>query len=68
MKTATGYACDYCNFMRARNDLTRRHEARCPHNPKNRTCKTCAERERVDLESDVYIGDGEVDQVTYKSW
>lgn len=42
MKEVTAYMPDCCNKAMLSKSSAIRHERRCPHNPQNRACPTCA--------------------------
>lgn len=41
MKTIEAYQCDYCKKYSKSKSVMKKHESKCFHNPKKKTCATC---------------------------
>jgi|1_EtaG_2_1085319.scaffolds.fasta_scaffold00140_2 hypothetical protein len=41
MRKITSYKCDFCSNVRSTEEGGKKHEDKCLHNPKNKTCHTC---------------------------
>ena len=61
MHQVTVFQCDHCKRINSSQHNMRRHERRCHLDSANRSCATCVHLQTVDLDYDVYLGDGEVD-------
>ena len=61
MHQVTAFQCDHCKRINSSQHNMRRHERKCHLESANRSCATCVHLETVDLEYDVFLGDGSFD-------
>ncbi len=57
MKEITAYKCDHCNKTYTYKNSCRSHEYRCYHNPRTKSCISCAFMDRIPLHKKNYVTD-----------